>query len=102
MINNGFSLTLQRSPSARSGAAHNPRELCRCACGAALPRAPTLRSRWNRSLPVAISAAVSQSSSVGRVSRGIMHVFAGEDTRAARSKAILQAANKALKKKVGA
>ena len=46
--------------------------------------------------------AVSQSSSVGRVSRGIMHVFAGEDTRAARSKAILQAANKALKKKVGA
>jgi hypothetical protein len=46
--------------------------------------------------------AVSQSSSVGRVSRGIMHVFAGEETRAARSKAILQAANKALKKKVGA
>ena len=44
--------------------------------------------------------AVSQSSSVGRLSRGIMHVFAGEETRAARSKAILQAANKA--KKVGA
>jgi len=31
-----------------------------------------------------------------------MHVFAGEETRARRSKAILQAANKALKKKVGA
>ena len=45
---------------------------------------------------------VSQSSSVGRVSRGIMHVFAGEETRAARSNAILQAANKAFKKKVGA
>ena len=38
----------------------------------------------------------------GRVSRGIMHVFAGEETRAARSNAILQAANKAFKKKVGA
>ena len=32
----------------------------------------------------------SHSSSVGRVSRGIMHVFAGEETSARSSKAILR------------
>ena len=60
-----------------------------------LSNASALALREERRRPQAARAlpaphAVSQSSSVGRVSRGIMHVFAGEEMRERSSKAMLR------------